>query len=518
MPTKMPCGEASPANFDVVSFRHKRVYVALVVYMPTDVNNVANHGSKQPEIVLGVNVVATQVENESDSFGNDYDKDNAVFVSNSAELRDAITNVKDGGTVYVNDGLYEINSQLTVPSKSINIIGLGNNAVIHMTDKRVNYNKIFYIYGSATEGEDVTVNISNLTLTADIATKSDIWVRTDANNGAKLKGNVTVNLDNVTCTSVICDNNYVDGDTINLNITNSKIEKVTLDASPFSGNGLNTYTNLTYEATRIDHINIQEGVDDLTHITINGSNPTDNGEQQPKTYVDDIRELQDAMKNAEEGAVIVFGADINGNIVMPADEKSFTLDGEGFKLNGIINLNGTKNKTLKNIVFDAANATRGYDGNGNAKQNALIITGDATNKPINGAWNLVIDGCTFTGTFANGGASIAFVDQGRKSGESGNVTIKNCTFDTEGAYYDIYGHYTGNGNNGYPNFVIENNTFKTEFAQGGPIYLGRYASSTPVVIKGNTFESVTSLDNAAYVQDHSNFDVSIDAENNTFAN
>ena len=229
----------------------------------------------------------------------------------------------------------------------------------------------------------------------------------------------------------------------------------------------------------------------------------------------DAVSLQKAIDDAEDGAIIKFVSDITGDAVLT--NGNIVIDGSGYKLNGSVNLNGKKDVTLKDIAFDAKYVKLGYDGKGNAKQYALIITGDNTNKPTAGAMNLVIDGCTFTGAFANGGASIAFTDQGRSSGGSGNVTIKNCTFDTTGAYYDIYGHYTGNGINGYGEFLIESNTFKTAFAQGGPVYLGRYASSTPVVVKGNTFETVDSLENGVYVQDHSNYGVSVDASDNTFA-
>lgn len=54
-------------------------YLALVVYMPTTVGNEANYmtGTAVPTINLGINLFATQVENENDSFGNDYDKGSA---------------------------------------------------------------------------------------------------------------------------------------------------------------------------------------------------------------------------------------------------------------------------------------------------------------------------------------------------------------------------------------------------------------------------------------------------------
>ncbi len=52
----------------------QELYLALVLWMPTTVGNEANHDGKNvPEINLGINVVASQVTNEYDSFGNDYD-------------------------------------------------------------------------------------------------------------------------------------------------------------------------------------------------------------------------------------------------------------------------------------------------------------------------------------------------------------------------------------------------------------------------------------------------------------
>ena len=49
------------------------VYLAMVVYMPTDVGNVANHnGTDIPKIDLGIYVFATQMTAEEDSFNNQY--------------------------------------------------------------------------------------------------------------------------------------------------------------------------------------------------------------------------------------------------------------------------------------------------------------------------------------------------------------------------------------------------------------------------------------------------------------
>ena len=74
-------------------------YVALVVYMPETVGNEANYGTKAPSIDLGVKLVATQYTEESDSFGNDYDKDAAypvIAVADVAQSGDTV--LKDNET------------------------------------------------------------------------------------------------------------------------------------------------------------------------------------------------------------------------------------------------------------------------------------------------------------------------------------------------------------------------------------------------------------------------------------
>lgn len=49
--------------------------IALVVYMPADVGNEANHGTGKtaPSMTFGLNVEAKQYTEESDSFDNQYD-------------------------------------------------------------------------------------------------------------------------------------------------------------------------------------------------------------------------------------------------------------------------------------------------------------------------------------------------------------------------------------------------------------------------------------------------------------
>lgn len=62
-----------------------KLYLALVVYMPTTVGNVANHnGTDIPQIDIGINVFATQLASEEDSFDEYYDINSAAFTVDEA--------------------------------------------------------------------------------------------------------------------------------------------------------------------------------------------------------------------------------------------------------------------------------------------------------------------------------------------------------------------------------------------------------------------------------------------------
>ena len=69
-------------------------YITLVVYMPETTSNEANYrGNAVPTINFKLTALATQVEAESDSFGDDYDEDawdNALLVTTAEDLKAAI--------------------------------------------------------------------------------------------------------------------------------------------------------------------------------------------------------------------------------------------------------------------------------------------------------------------------------------------------------------------------------------------------------------------------------------------
>jgi hypothetical protein len=217
---------------------------------------------------------------------------------------------------------------------------------------------------------------------------------------------------------------------------------------------------------------------------------------------------------ADESEIYLAGK-FTGDAILAKSGKTYL--GYDGGVVGCINLNGADNVTLRGIKFDAEHAKMAYSlrsGNATPIRNANIVSGSETKNSHMGARNIKIDSCTFSGSMKYGAAAIAFTDQGRTSGYSGNITITKCTFDFEGTGYDIYCFYAG-----YENFVITNNQFNSKFNGGGHIFLGSYASATPVVIQNNKFPNVASLTDAMYLTSNSNdHGVSVDASNNTFGN
>jgi len=544
-------------------------YLALVVYMPNTVDNVANHNGTAPEINLGINVFATQKDYENDSFGNDYDVNSPM---KPADSWDGTTNADLSAGTNVTEKLLTISTaeELATFAQAVNAgnaykgwtIELAGN--IDLSNKPwtpigTDFNKPFSgtfdgkgytvynlnasgsknigLFGYAKDGGNIkNLNIENAVISAnDYAgavigrgytkvvnchvknatvtvtpylmadnTTYDGGAKAGAVIGQILEGS-TIGIEGCTATKVYIKGYRDLGGVVGMVSSSSSYAKncsatdVTIEYVKLTGNydkgTPNQNAGAVYGRKESDSIVdvTDEANSKFTLINV--------------VYVDSAEKLQQAINSAAAGETIVLTNDIEADVEL---KSGITIDGNDYALNSI-NLKGADNVTLKNIKFDAKNAKTAYAGNGEERFNAIILSGDAS-KNIKGSRNLVIDGCTFTGTYTNGGTTIAFNDQGRSEGQSGNITIKNCTFETTSGYVDIYTYYSG-----YGEFVIENNTFKSTVVDR-PIYLGRYQSSTPVVVKGNKFEKVDTFANAALIQAHSGaYTVSFDASDNTFA-
>jgi hypothetical protein len=87
--------------------------MALVVYMPEEVGNEANYrGADIPQIDLGLDLLATQLVQEADSFGNDYDagaslgaSDNVIKPTTYPDLVKALAEAVDGTTIQLENDI-----------------------------------------------------------------------------------------------------------------------------------------------------------------------------------------------------------------------------------------------------------------------------------------------------------------------------------------------------------------------------------------------------------------------------
>ena len=157
-------------------------YVALIVYMPTTVENEANYRGTAPKIELGINLYATQVEAESDSFGDDYDEgaNHKNFkVTTANDLQAAVENAKNGDTIIFANNVESTDGTI-ITDKNITIDL--NGKTYSVSDGASTNNRVFKINGSS------EVIIKNGTLAAgDIAYGT---IRTE--------GTANVILDNMT--------------------------------------------------------------------------------------------------------------------------------------------------------------------------------------------------------------------------------------------------------------------------------------------------------------------------------
>lgn len=115
--------------------------VGLAIWMPTTVNNVANHDGKTvPEITFGINLLATQKDAESDSFGNDYDKDawvDGMKVYNAQDLQAAINNGESAITLMDN---IEVTEPVNIPADATVALNL-NGKTLSSATNMVIYNE-----------------------------------------------------------------------------------------------------------------------------------------------------------------------------------------------------------------------------------------------------------------------------------------------------------------------------------------------------------------------------------------
>lgn len=221
---------AGYSNTGVMLAKQAPIYMALVVYMPESVGNEANYkkDAPVPTIELGVNLMATQKDYESDSFGIDYDAKASEVVTDITKLQAAINAAEEGGTVFIASGNYTLPAQINV-NKSVNIVGLGNVTITAQTAWHMimvsNY------YGTT---DEMVVNMQNINLDGNNKAKAGIYAKYNVDltlNNVTVKGTTwdDIQIDNANTHS---DGKYYNNTKTVVRANNVTVEDVSLIALP----------------------------------------------------------------------------------------------------------------------------------------------------------------------------------------------------------------------------------------------------------------------------------------------
>lgn len=186
------------------------LYLALVVYMPTNVGNVANHnGTDVPQIDLGINVYATQMTAENDSFNNQYDKDAwhpEMTILNVDDLNAAITNGVDaqlGADVTIDEDIV-LTANLDLGGKTLSADYITATEDVEIVNGTLVMPEDTYLYaqnGVTITVEDVTIDsdkISAYAATSGTLILKDVVFKNTATSNPVQNYGGTLVMDNVT--------------------------------------------------------------------------------------------------------------------------------------------------------------------------------------------------------------------------------------------------------------------------------------------------------------------------------
>ena len=353
-------------------------YMALVVYMPTTVGNAANYktGEAVPSIDLGISVVATQYTNESDSFGNGYDKDawaEGMLVYTEADLKAALAN---GGKVTLGADI-PLSDTIEIPANETATYSL--NAAAPATVLNLN--------GFALTADSTTYalkNLGNLVLTDSVGTGS-ISAR-GIYNGYSDAPNATLTVDSGTYNAI-----GTDGGAAIYNYGS-----VTITGGIFTS--LNSYAlnNQSGASMTIANASISGGIYNAgATLTVTDSNVenTRTGSHTLYAWNSTVELNNSNFHNEKANNATIFSA---GTGVVTINGGKYTINSTSYLLDGgQININnGTfeaiaDNNGIYNILRTYSTTIAISGGTFNADVSAQVADGYTTIDNGNGTWTVV---------------------------------------------------------------------------------------------------------------------------------
>ena len=279
--------------------------VTLVVWMPKDVGNEANHkaNATAPSVELGINVVATQYTYEKDSYGPDYDKDATYPVTSAADMKKALEEINASETV--NSAVLALNQDFTYDDAQLQV-GSGKDITIDLAGNDLTITNTAgdgftidnggtltlgnsgtdgtYIFDCEASGSDgIYVHNTEAGKTATLNITGDVQINVDANVNSAIhayaeSGNAVVNIDGATITTtgtaqtsaIIVDQNST------LNIKNATME---LNADFDSYSDGNDVVGILLWGQNGKQENITVNIGENTTFTVGGKNAFAQGVQ-----------------------------------------------------------------------------------------------------------------------------------------------------------------------------------------------------------------------------------------------
>lgn len=245
--------------------------------------------------------------------------------------------------------------------------------------------------------------------------------------------------------------------------------------------------------------------------------------------VTNATELQTALNNATDGAVIYFANDITGDVTATQKPNvKVSILGQGYSFKGVITVDGksatytTAGLTIKDVVFDAQTISAdacinlGKSGDNNTRYSCNVTVENCTFDVVDavgiksytgGDKNLTITGCTATAD-AHSLVQVAGIDgilienstiksvRGMNFNSSTNVTVDNCSVDVQ-KYAVRFGASSG-GSGETEVYTIKNSSLKSvNVDDDAVIVLRGTADNSTLTIENTTIEGTKQIENTA---------------------
>ena len=296
-------------------------YVALIVYMPENVGNEANYrGEAIPTITLGIDLFATQVAAEEDSFGKDYDASAQPYIVCSAdELATALTGDEENISVILgNDIDLPISSLGTITGGSgeYKLGGENTKAInVDLNGRKLNITTTYWSNLGA-KNNDAVITFANGTMTSSQPTGT--W-----NSYDLTFSNCDYVFENVTFEKAIALESSAVLKNVTINETHdyyamwitAKGQTVTIDGLTINSNG---------RGIKID----EQYVDAPAKVTLNVSNATFNT----------VKKAAIMVKSAARAEINLSKVDITG--VAADATNAVWVDGDSAAHAGKVTVNG----------------------------------------------------------------------------------------------------------------------------------------------------------------------------------